>query len=434
MKNPPKPPEPPAVPPARPEAIDSQMQASAREQIEAASQSNDPVLRANAIEAAQNSLGQQAAPIILRGLTDHEPVVRFAAAMAAGQLQLRDAYQPALRLVNDPDKHVQIGARFVLHRLGNTQFSHDLEKLSRDPDPHVRGDCAVALGLLGEKSATKILVPMINDPEAIVRLQAAEALWRLGDEHGLSVLATGTVSRFPDDQIVAVLGLAGPKDKRIAEHVRGKLTSEWDEVALAAARSMGELGSDEGYGVALKGAQSPDPRQKVLAALAFGAIGRSDAQRTLGKLLQDGDANVRLAAATGLLELNNSSVSRATQRRGCDGAILGNFAAFPGCPHARKNLTPAHAVLRLVAAASGLPRGQRIANKGPASLTCLLAAHALDLRLITPPLPDTIWTPQSSEEPSRESVDQSFCRPAGRAVDAPVCRDRRDRQCPRCAG
>jgi HEAT repeat protein len=307
----PRPKAPPSVPAPKAEPLDPQIQQAARQQIESAFASSDPILRANAIEAAQKTIGNGAAPMILQGLSDAEPLVRFAGAMAAGQLRLREAYQPLLRLVPDADKHVQIAARFALHRLGDTRFSHDLEKSARDADVRVRADTVLVLGLLGEQSALKILRPMINDPEAIVRLQAAEAMWRLGDEQGLSVLATGTVSKFADDQIIAVIALAGPKDKRVAEHVRGKLTSEWDEVALAAARSMGELGTDEGYGVAMKGARSPDPRQKVLAALAFGAIGRTDAQSTLANLLRDGDQNVRLAAATGVLQLNNGTVTRA---------------------------------------------------------------------------------------------------------------------------
>ena len=65
------------------------------------------------------------------------------------------------------------------------------------------------------------------------------------------------------------------------------------------------IGSDEGYGVALKGASSTDPRQRLLAALAFGAIGRSDAQETLANLLKDDNTDVRVAAATAILQLKS---------------------------------------------------------------------------------------------------------------------------------
>ena len=66
---------------------------------------------------------------------------------------------------------------------------------------------------------------------------------------------------------------------------------------------MGMLGSDEGYVVAMKALKSTDPRQRLLAALALGAIGRADAQDELAPLLKDADQTVRIGAATALLQL-----------------------------------------------------------------------------------------------------------------------------------
>ena len=57
--------------------------------------------------------------------------------------------------------------------------------------------------------------------------------------------------------------------------------------------------------MALIGAKSVDPRQRLLAVLAFGDIGRSDAQPVLANLLIDSDVDVRLAAAVSLLEIGN---------------------------------------------------------------------------------------------------------------------------------
>ena len=70
-----------------------------------------------------------------------------------------------------------------------------------------------------------------------------------------------------------------------------------------AARAAGMLGSDEGYGVAMQGEKSADPRQRALAAMAYGAIGRSDAQPRLAKLLKDVDPDVRLAAANAIMQI-----------------------------------------------------------------------------------------------------------------------------------
>jgi HEAT repeat protein len=298
-------PEPPPKYPARQDVpIDQAARVAATREIETALKSSDPVMRANAVEAVQDCFGaEQGRDHILAALNDPDPLVRFAASMAAGTLRIRDAKPRLLALADDKDPSVRIGVRFALHRLGDTHLSHDLETLAGDPDPRVRGNAALALGLLGEPSALGILKGMTKDRSPLVRFQVAEARWRLHDIGGAQDLIAGTVSGFPDDQMFCVLALAGPRDARALQHIRGKLTGDYQEICLIAARAAGMLGSDAGYGVAVNGAHSPDPRQRVLAAMAFGDIGRTDAQPILIKLLQDDEKTVRLAAATALLEL-----------------------------------------------------------------------------------------------------------------------------------
>ena len=161
----------------------------------------------------------------------------------------------------------------------------------------------MVLGLLGDASAVNVLRGMRVDIEPAVRQQAAEALWRLGDEQGMADLIGLSVSRYPDDEMIGLLGLAQPHDVRIRQHVRGGLVSDWPEVNLVAARAMGILGSDEGYGIVLQGAKSADPTDRLLATLAFGAIGRSDSQDLLRELLKDSESSIRIAAATSILQL-----------------------------------------------------------------------------------------------------------------------------------
>ena len=74
------------------------------------------------------------------------------------------------------------------------------------------------------------------------------------------------------------MALAAPRDESVREAVRSGLTADHFETSLLAAREMGMLGSDEGYGLALKEHKSDEGRQRFLAALAFGAIGRTDAR------------------------------------------------------------------------------------------------------------------------------------------------------------
>jgi len=298
-------PHPLPVPPRQPMALEPALQQSARQEIATAMGSRDPLVRAHAVEGLREGIGEQAAPQIVKALSDDAPLVRFAASVAAGELKLASAHEDLLVLSDDADPSVRVGAKFALHRIGDTRQSHDLEATAKDPQPRVRGDTAMVLGLLGEPSGVKLLMPLLFDQNAAVRLQAAEALWRLGSQNGLEALISASISKFPDDQMVALLALAGPKDRRVLGHVQGALTSQYIEVALVAARACGLLGTDDGYGVALKGAKSTDPRQRMLAALALGAIGRSDAQPVLSPMLKDADQDVRISAATALLQLKS---------------------------------------------------------------------------------------------------------------------------------
>jgi HEAT repeat protein len=294
----------PAVPPRRDVAIDEKLQSEARAELDRAIESPDPVIRGHAVEAMQQLFGAKARQDIGHALRDSEPFVRFAAAMAIGDAKIVSLKDEVLKLVDDNDPNVRIAVRYALHRLGDYRFSHDLEKTARDPDPGVRGNTAIALGRIEDASAVKVLAPMLKDANPGVRLQVAEALWRHGDEHGFEALVAATVSAYPDDVIVAMLALSATRNQKLMGHVDSGLNSDFPEIALASARAVGELGSDAGYGVALEGARSRDPRQRYMAAVAFGTIGRADAQEALGTLLRDKDSpDVRLAAAFSLLQL-----------------------------------------------------------------------------------------------------------------------------------
>ncbi|HEX8339589.1 MAG TPA: HEAT repeat domain-containing protein [Tepidisphaeraceae bacterium] len=296
---------PPAVPPRANVAVDRKLRDNAMEEIARGFASPDPVLRANAVEATQRGLGVGGRDLLLAALSDGDPLVRFSAAMAAGTLRMESAREQLEGMVDDTNLRVQIGTRFALHRLGDTRRSHDFESYARDPSPGVRGDTVLALGLLGEPSAVKILRALRKDQSPLVRLQVVEALYRLGDEGARGELLAGTISNYADDQIVCILALPKPpaRDRTIETILRGKLTNDYPEVSLAAARALGTLGLDDGTGVAIKGATAKDPRQRALAALALGAIGRTDTQPQLQKLLGDANPSVRLSAAAAVLQL-----------------------------------------------------------------------------------------------------------------------------------
>jgi HEAT repeat protein len=300
--------EPPAPPPRQAVALDRGLSATARGEVAQALRSSDPLLRGQAVDALRYLPPAEASKHLLPLLDDAYRGVRFSAAMLAGERKLKDLYGPIRRLARtDTDPNVAVAARFALHKLGDRRLTHDIERLAVSQDPRVRGNVALALGLLGERSALKILRRMRLDDDPLVRQQALEAMWRLGDDDALEGLVALTASRYADDKIIGALALAGPRRQVVRAHVRGLLAGEdvHTEVSLVAARAMGMLGSDEGYKIAQDGARSKDPNQRFLAALALGAISRADAQDDLRKLLDDVEPNVRLAAASALLQLAN---------------------------------------------------------------------------------------------------------------------------------
>ena len=291
-----------AYPASRNVPLDPSLRASAERELQGDLKSNDPEIRAHALEALWRGSAAQASEV-LKAMDDPDAFVRYAGCLAAGQIRLKEAHDALLRLADDHDPAVRVVARYGLHRIGDYRYSHDLEQLSRDPQPQVRGTTAMVLGMLGEPSALKVLKPMRTDHHPAVRQQASAAMWQLGSQQGMDDLISWSLSKYPDDRMMAFIGLAEPRNRSVIQHVRNGLVSEYRQVALTAARAMGMLGSDEGYGLAEQGAASADPGERIEAALAFGAIGRSDAQDVLKKLLSDSDTNVRIAAAEAILEL-----------------------------------------------------------------------------------------------------------------------------------
>ena len=205
-------------------------------------------------------------------------------------------------------QQARLAAIFALHQLGDTRYSHQLELSAQDPRPQIRGDTALIFEYLHNTSAEPILSQMLKrDHNQNVRLQAAEALWSMGDEQGENFLIPATLSGFQSDNMIALLALAAPRDRRVLGHEQGFLSYEdYTPVALTAARAAGQLGCDWGVGVAEVAAAKGDPMQRVLAALALGDIRRTDSQPVLAKLMTDSSADVRVAAAAALIEIGKA--------------------------------------------------------------------------------------------------------------------------------
>jgi len=292
-----------------------------------------PEVRAQAMEAAADVLGQKARLHIREGLKDEQPGVRFAACMGLGKVKETASIEVIRPLVNDPDPSVRVGAYFALERMGDWSHREAWAWALRDhEDPVVRRNAALALGHLENKSVMPLLRAAANaDRDDGVRLQALEALALLGDQEAINQFVRDAFGGLGFKQPFALLTLGRVAEPRVLSALRGRLESApYPEARLAAARGLAMQGYGDGYKLAVQclnwnqpNEQLPDdPREnqimrvQSMAALALGEIGD---RRALGWLKQrmesSDDPRVQLAGATAILMILNKASSAELVRR-----------------------------------------------------------------------------------------------------------------------
>lgn len=279
-----------------------------------------PSVRAQSVESLQEEAPERGLPWIRNCLNDEHPAVRFAACMALGTL--RDgALQPSLtRLLDDPNHSVRAAAIFALHRLGEKRYTARLASyLNEDDDPAVRRNAALILGRLGEKGAIPLLAGVVESADEGLHAQALESLALLGNPQAVQQLTFTINSGLGPHEVFALNALALTRDPTLEKTFRYKLENgAFLETRLAAARGLGELGSDQGLKVALEGiafddAQpglEHDPKEnqimriRQMAAAALGAIGDPAGLPALARRLEDNtDPRVQVAAAKAILRI-----------------------------------------------------------------------------------------------------------------------------------
>lgn len=279
----------------------------------------NPVVRAQGIEASADTLGAAALPAIRDALKDEEPGVRFAACMALGRLKDTESKGALRALLNDADPSVRVGVYFALERLGDVSHRQEwADLLRRHGDSTVRRNAALALGTLGDAHVVQLLNRAASsDADEGVRIQACEGMAVLGDADAIDQLLRFSIAGQSFRQPFALLALRRVHDDRVVETLRSRLnTAPYLESRLAAARSLGAQGYGYGFRLALDSLDwnapltdlPDDPpanqlmRVRTMAALALGEIGDRRALKALTERMETpDDPRVQLAAATAIL-------------------------------------------------------------------------------------------------------------------------------------
>lgn len=296
---------------------------------------DNPVVRAQAVEALQDSGSTEALPLIRLSMTDEHPGVRFAACVALGAMKDHPSRSRLESIVGDEDASVGAAAVFALHRLGDDRQTGRLSALLLEhKEPTVRRNAAMLLGMLDEPGSVKLLARAMRDGDAGVRDHALEAMARLGNREAAQELSFMANSGVGSVETFAVTALSNGGNRSHMDLLRYKLGSAVHlETRLAAARGLGLFGDAAGYDEAMRALSSPRPatpdpndppseqrlRALQLASAALGAIGSRAALPMLERVMRaDPDPRVQVAAAAAIARI--TAPSRDTRRQ--DAAIV----------------------------------------------------------------------------------------------------------------
>ncbi|MDY7108993.1 MAG: HEAT repeat domain-containing protein [Planctomycetota bacterium] len=301
---------PTAMPGARERAIDLLLQAT---------EANDPLLRANAIEALHHA-PQALAPAVRRALADPNEGVRFVAAMTVGRKRLASLAEAVEPLLNDDSGSVRAAAIYALRRCGRSIDLNPLAEMIRSGDPTMKGNAAMILGELGNPSAVPMLQEAVGrtlprTPVArtkIVDLQIAEALVKLGHEGGLDAIRAALFAPVEQGELtVLACQMCGQlADKAYAPSLRDMATREGrleepPEIQLAAAEALARM--DRTWAlphIPLAHVGSDRPALRAQAAITLGSFPATPRTlEVLAGLLADTDPTVQVAAAGAVVRL-----------------------------------------------------------------------------------------------------------------------------------
>ncbi len=281
--------------------------------LRTAAEVDDPIVRANAIEALVDVDPQHSVELFRAAAAADSKLVRYAGLVALGDVRDRASLPVIRRLLKEPDAHVRIGAAYADYRCGKTGAARVLvTALTNSPDEKVRADAAYLIGKLGEKKALKRLkLALRREKVSYVQVHIVSAMAMLGDDESIDALIYYTQSDITSRLIAlqTLDRLAAPR-ARAALHRLLDDKQTYVQIRLLAARALARLGDRAGYALAAEslrrtGQNDDETMQiRVNAALALGAMRQNKALPLLEKLAAgEHDARVQVAAAYAICQI-----------------------------------------------------------------------------------------------------------------------------------
>ncbi len=280
-----------------------------------ASQAEDPIVRANAIESLVKFAPEQSRPQFLAAADADLPVVRYAGLLALGQIRDHKSLGPIRRRLVDQDSRVRMAAAFAAYRCGDVNTAGPiLDSALRDnPDEKLRGETAWLIGRLGDTTAIARLRKVADrDSSGLVVTYAQSAMSLLGDQAMIDRLIEYTLKSDVETRLIALQTLVETPEPRARKALLYRLNDASDYLAtrLLAARALGAAGDGSGYKLAYEslGYRNSEPvemmRVRSMAALALGAVGDPRALGALRTVAEsDTDPRTQVAACDAILQI-----------------------------------------------------------------------------------------------------------------------------------
>ncbi|MFY9268638.1 MAG: HEAT repeat domain-containing protein [Candidatus Manganitrophaceae bacterium] len=195
---------------------------------------------------------------------------RSAVAAALGRSKRAEAAPILIKMLTDSDKTLRMYAAEALGEMPAAGHFDPLAKALGDTDPATRGAAATSLGKLGDAKAIPLLEKRLGDPDPIVRVSAAEGLARLGKKE---IPVYETALRESDYAVrhFAVGSLRKVGGKEALPILTKGLSDEAQRVRIAVVRAIGEIGGPDAIPILKTSLKDPDASVRTYAA---GNVGR----------------------------------------------------------------------------------------------------------------------------------------------------------------
>ena len=222
------------------------------------------------------------------------------------------------KALGSPKFNVRAGAANILRLMGprGSGAKQQLVDALKDENHWVRSNAIEALGNMGAEAASAVgaLLPLLSHPDAFTRRRAVEALGRIGPPAKQAVAALTKARDKDRDQAVQRAArvalhqinlpeLAAQSFKQAPKEVRdliGKLQSGDDFAAVAAAKSLGDMGvrADDAVPALALSLRNKSKWIREAAAKALGVLDgpARDVLPALQAAAADAEPEVRAAA------------------------------------------------------------------------------------------------------------------------------------------